>query len=135
MADIAAIVSGIADRLTTIDKLRVQEQVLDTAPVPVALIGPPNAVAYDETFARGADLYTFSIRVLVARASERSAQQSLNDYLSGTGTKSVKAAFEGDATLGGAASTCRITTATGIGVYSYGDVDYLGSEFTLEVIA
>lgn len=135
MADIAAIVSGIADRLLTIDRMRVQEEVLDTAPVPVTLIGPPNSVSYDETMARGSDLYTFSLRVLVARASERAAQKSLFDFLSGTGSKSVKAAFEGDATLGGSAQTCRITAATGIGIYSYGDIDYVGSEFTLEVVA
>lgn len=135
MADIADIVSGIADRLLTIDGMRVQEQVLDTAPVPVTLIGPPSGVSYDETMARGADVYTFNLRVLVARASERAAQKALFDYLSGTGTKSVKAAFEGDPTLGGAADTCRIMSATGIGVYPYGEIDYVGSEFILEVVA
>lgn len=135
MASVSSIVSGMATRLESISGLRVQEQVLDTAPVPVALIGPPSSISYDEVMARGADLYTFSVRVLVARASERSAQVSLFDYLSGTGTKSVKAAFEADKTLDGSADTCRVTAATGIGIYSYGEVDYLGSDFTVEVIA
>ena len=135
MADIAAIVSGIATNLATIQGLRVQEQVLDTAPVPVALIGPPSTVAYDEVMARGADNYTFSVRVLVARADARSGQVTLGEYLSGSGARSVKAAIESDPTLGGAADTCRVTSATGIGIYPYGDIDYLGADFSLEVIA
>lgn len=135
MADIAAIVAGIAANLSSINGLRVQEEILDTAPVPVALIGPPTSVTYDEVMARGADTYTFSVRVLVARASERRAQLSLGSYLSGAGDLSIKAAIESDPTLGGSAQTCRVTSANGVGVYPYGDLEYLGADFALEVIA
>lgn len=135
MADLADIISGLADNLGTIDKLRVQEEVLDTVPIPCAIIGLPTAVEFDEVMARGADLYTFTVRVLVARASERAAQRALFDYTSGTGTKSIKTAIESDSTLGGAADTVQVTSAGNLGVYGYGDVDYLGAEFTVEVIA
>jgi hypothetical protein len=37
--------------------------------------------------------------------------------------------------LGGAADTVQVTSAGNLGVYGYGDVDYLGAEFTVEVIA
>ena len=135
MADLAAIIDGLTDNLGTIDKLRVQPEILDTVPIPCAIVGPPTSVTYDEVMARGADHYTFTVRVLVARASERAAQRALFGYTAGTGAKSIKAAIESDKTLGGAADTVRVTSAGNLGVYGYGDADYLGAEFTVEVIA
>lgn len=135
MADLAAIIDGLTDNLGTIDKLRVQPEVLDTVPIPCAIVGPPTSVTYDEVMARGADLYTFTVRVLVARASERAAQRALFGYTAGTGAKSIKAAIESDKTLGGAADTVRVISAGNLGVYGYGDADYMGAEFTVEVIA
>lgn len=135
MADLAAIIDGLTDNLGTIDKLRVQPEILDTVPIPCAIVGPPSSVTYDEVMARGADLYTFTVRVLVARASERAAQRALFGYTSGTGAKSIKAAIESDKTLGGAADTVRVTSAGNLGVYAYGEADYMGAEFTVEVIA
>lgn len=135
MADIAAIIDGLAANLGRVDKLRVQTEILDTVPIPCAIVGPPTSIEFDEVMARGADLYTFTVRILVARASERSAQRSLFAYASGSGSKSIKAAIEYDATLGGAADTLAVTSATGIGIYGYGEADYLGLEFTVEVMA
>lgn len=135
MADIASIIDGLAANLGTVDKLRVQGEILDTVPIPCAIVGPPTAVNYDAVMARGADTYTFTVRVLVARASERSAQRSLFGYTSGTGAQSIKAAIESDRTLGGAADSVRVTSAGNIGIYGYGEADYLGIEFAVEVIA
>lgn len=135
MADIGALIDGLSANLGTVDKLRVQAEILDTVPIPCAIIGPPASVTYDEVMARGADVYTFTVRVLVARASERAAQRALFGYTSGTGNNSIKTAIESDRTLGGAADTVRVTSAGNLGVYAYGDVDYLGAEFTVEVIA
>lgn len=135
MADIADIIDGLAANLGTIDKLRVQPEILDTVPIPCAIVGPPSSIQFDEVMARGADVYVFTVRVLVARASERSAQRALFAYASGAGSKSIKAAIESDRTLGGSADTVRVTNAGNIGVYGYGEADYLGIEFTVEVIA
>ena len=135
MADIAAIIDGLGANLDTVDKLRVQTEILDTVPIPCAIVGPPTSIDFDEVMARGADIYTFTVRVLVARASERSAQRALFDYASGTGSKSIKTAIESDRTLGGAADSVAVTGAGGIGIYAYGEADYLGIEFTVEVIA
>lgn len=135
MADIAALVDGLSANLGTVDKLRVQAEILDTVPIPCAIVGPPTSIDYDAVMARGADVYVFAVRVLVARASERSAQRALFAYASGTGSKSIKAAIESDPTLGGSADSVRVASAGNIGVYGYGEADYLGIEFTVEVIA
>jgi hypothetical protein len=135
MAEIDAIIDGLATNLATVSKLRVQREILDTVPIPCAIVGPPTTVEYDEVMARGADLYTFTVRVLVARASERTAQKSLFAYASGTGDRSIKAAIESDRTLGGAADSVAVRSASGVGIYGYGEADYLGIEFSVEVIA
>ena len=59
----------------------------------------------------------------------------LGQLVSGTGARSVKAAFEGNEDLDGAADTSRVTSASALGSYVYGEVEYLGVEFTIEVIA
>lgn len=135
MADIADLIDGLAANLATVDKLRVQGEILDTVPIPCAIVGPPTGIEYDAVMARGADLYTFTVRVLVARASERASQKALFGYASGTGAKSIKAAIESDKTLGGAADSVAVLSAGNLGVYGYGEADYLGIEFTVEVIA
>lgn len=135
MADVASIQAGLASLLGSISGLRTQDQTRDIVAIPVAVIGLPDSVTYDFTFARGADTYVFTVRVLTGRASERAAGVLLASYLSGTGSSSIKAAVESDPTLGGSADTTRVQSASGIGAYQYGDIDYLGVEFTIEVIA
>lgn len=134
MADITALSQGLASALTTIPKLRAQAEILDVVPVPCAVIGLPTGIEYDAVMARGADVFTFSVRVLVARASERSAQRSLAGYASGSGAQSVKAALESDPTLGGVADTCRVVRSRP-DYFSYGDLDYIGLTFEVEIYA
>jgi hypothetical protein len=137
MADVATIQAGISTRFATVVS-RTLDNDRDLVAVPpggLAVVGLPTGVDYDFTFARGADTYTFVVRVLTGRQSERAAEKLLASVISGTGTSSVKAAFEGNESLGGAADTCRVTTAGSLGSYVYGEVEYLGVEFTIEVIA
>lgn len=137
MAEVASLqtaIMGVLDNVVT----RVLGNDRDVVSVPaggLAVVGMPTAVEYDATFARGADTYTFTIRVLSGRQSERAAETRLAEFISGTGTSSVKAAFQNNDTLGGAAQTARIASAGQLGSYAYGEVEYLGVEFTLEVIA
>ena len=135
MADIATIQAGLAAQLATIPGLRAQADQLDTAAIPGAIVGLPTGVEYDTVMARGADTYSFIVRVITGRASERTAQQLLGLCASGTGDWSIKAAIEGDPTLSGSADTTRVQNASGLGVYQYGDIEYLGVEFAVEVIA
>lgn len=135
MADIAAIQTAIATALGTISGLRTQTEERDSATPPTAIIGLPSSVTYDFAFGRGADTYTFDIRVVTGRAAERAAQVLLAGYVSGTGSSSIKAALESDPTLGGVIDSCRVQSANGIGIYQFGEIEYLGVNVTLEVIA
>ena len=135
MTDLNAMAEAIATLLGNIEGLRTQAQVRDMVSVPVAVVGPPTNIDYDTTMRNGANRYEFQVRVLVARTEERAAQIYLSEYAAPSGARSVKAAIEADPSLLGTAMTTRVTGANGIGSYDYGDVSYLGVDFTVEVYA
>jgi hypothetical protein len=94
----------------------------------------PTSIVFDFVYQRAADRMTYPVRILVGKATDRSAQERLEQYLDGSGALSVKAAIEGDPSLGGAANVTRVLSAQGLGVYDMGGVSYLGCDFTVEVI-
>jgi hypothetical protein len=128
LASITNIRAGLATRLATISGLRTSSTQPDNPNPPIAVIIPDNT-RYDDTFGRGMDTTTFRIILIVSRAAEKYAQKKLDTYVSTTGSTSIKAAIEGDRTLGGTVFDCRVTEMRNYGQISVGDVTYLGCEF------
>jgi hypothetical protein len=130
MAEISELRAGIKTNLATITGLRVSDFQPDNINPPVAIVFPIS-VNYDETFARGMQTYTFSVQVIVGRVSERSGQNSIDAYISSTGTKSIKLAIESNKTLGGKAFDLRVTDMRNYGELLVGEVNYLSAEFVV----
>ena len=84
---------------------------------------------------RGADKYEIPIFLYVSRVDAQDSQETLDSFLASTGSNSVKVAVESDITLGGVAQSVRVIEADNYGVYTINNLDYLGVEFTVEVIA
>ena len=124
---------GLAANLATITGLRTSAFVPDNPTPPIAVI-VPNRLDFDSSFGRGMDQYTFKVVVIAARASERSAQNTLDAYCNPTGATSIKTAAETDKTLGGAAMDCRVTDLTDYGPVQIGETQYLAATFTVSVI-
>ena len=122
--------SNLAGTVATIDGLR------SVAYVPPKIV-PPMAVVsvgagrYDDTFA-GSMTAEFGVLVLVARADDRSAQARLDDYISPTGTYSVKTAVDADPTLGGSVGTASVIGWSDPAEFEVGGASYVGVEFTVE---
>ena len=131
---VSAIRTGLATRLATISGLRTSAYVPDDPNPPVAIV-IPQAVTFDSTFARAMDEYEFSILVLVGRVSDRMAQSNMDAYCNPSGASSIKAAVEGDKTLGGAAFDCRVTSIRNYAQTPVGDQMYLSAEFVVQVYA
>lgn len=134
MAQLSAIRTGLSNNIDNIAGLIVHKTIPDQIVTPCAVIGTPD-VEFDTTMARGADKLLIPVRVYASRASDRSGQEKIDEYLASSGATSIKAAIESDVTLGGAAHTLRVRSASGFGVYNIAGSDYLGVEFTVEVIA
>ena len=133
MADVATLRAGLRTRLATVSGLRAPVG-FDKVETPSAQVGEVE-IEYDKTMGRGVDELTFKIRVYASKADDRSGQDKLDGYLKGSGATSVKAAIEGDRTLGGAAQTLRVTGVSGYGVYEVAGTQYVGAEFTVTVWA
>ena len=135
MASISDLRTGIATNLATISGLRTSATVPDSINPPIAVV-MPNTINYDTAFARtGGDEYEFLVMVIVGRVDERTAQNRLDGYCSGTGASSVKAAIESDKTLGGKAFSLRVTSLRNYNQVTVGDVTYLSGEFVVQVYA
>lgn len=130
MALVTDLRNGLAANLATISGLRQQAWQPDNINPPAAYIFP-QGVTFDNAFNRGMNTYTFVVTVVVGRQSERSSQNALDTYVSGTGANSVKRAIESDKTLGGKAFDVRVTDVRNYGELVAGEVTYLSAEFVV----
>ncbi|MER5252905.1 hypothetical protein [Streptomyces sp. NPDC002855] len=138
MASVIAIRDGMATRLLTISGLRVSDYVPGQINPPAAVIipGDPESqtaqmISFDSTMARGSDDMLFTVMILVSLAHDRVAHEKLDAYLDGSSATSVKAALDGN--LGGVVSYCRVASCRRYGRVKWGNQDYLGAEFLVEV--
>lgn len=136
MASVSAIAEGIKTRLETISGVRgfsyQPEQLNPPFAFPVL-----NSVTYHRTMAMGnaTTQFDFTVYVVVGRWVDRVAHKRLDDFLSPTGTSSVRAALEGDLTLGGACADLMVSTSANISALEQDDAEYLQVSFSVTVYA
>lgn len=131
MATNEEIREGLADRLRTIDDLRVHERPPGEI-VPDAAVIRRRFTNYDVTFDHEVDT-GWGITVFVAFGNTDAGTLALDDYLSPAGAKSVAAAIHADPTLGGIVDYARVSGAEGETITAYAGVDYLSVEFTVDI--
>ena len=131
-ATVLQVMTGVKNRLATINGLRVFDFQPDN-------INPPSAfpqidsVEYHGAFGGGDVRFNMTVVTIVGRVSDRTAQSSLDTYLSYSGTGSIRQAIEGDPTLGGVASTLVVSQSANIRTLAIGEAEYLSIEITLVV--
>ena len=135
MASLSSIREGLKTRLATISGLSIFSFVPDSIEPPTAVVGVMSSLEYDSTMARGADTYNIPVFLYVSRIDAQDSQDTLDAFLASSGSSSVKAQVESDITLGGQAQSVRVVEADNYGVYTINNIDYLGVEFMIEVIA
>jgi hypothetical protein len=135
MAVLGEIRRGLAANLERILGVQVSPYMLANPTPPAAQI-VPGEVEYDQAMSRGLDRLTLSVQVFVALGSDIGAQQQLDEFLDGSGAKSVKQAVESDRTLGGSVATARVTRSTAYRVVLRdGGGPVLMAEWEVEVLA
>lgn len=136
MASVDAIANGLKTRLQTISGLRAYayqpEQLNPPFGFPVL-----NSVTYHRTMGMGnaTTQFDFSVYVVTGRWVDRVAHKSLDGFLSPTGASSIRAALEGDLTLGGACSDLIVSTSANISALEQDDAEYLQVSFSVTVYA
>ena len=122
---------ALKTRLQTISGLRVYELIPEPVTPPCAIVGQLD-FTFDIDNARGLDQANVDIYVIVQRFSERAGQDALDGYLAGTGSTSIKAAIEGDRTLGGTCQTLRVIGAES-GTYDSQSNQFLSYRYRLTI--
>ena len=136
MASFSSIRAGLKTNLETISGLTVYDYVPDFLEPPIAIIAPLNTLNYDSTMARGADTYEVPVILYISRIDAETSQDTVDSYLASSGATSVKAAIESNPTLGGAAMSVRVISASDYGEYEVTQgTSFLGVTFNVEVIA
>ena len=135
MANLTNIRTEIANNLGAISSLTVFRFVPDFVEPPTAVIGVFESIEYDTAMQRGADKYEIPVYLYVGRVDAQDSQDTLDGFCASTGSDSVKAQIESDTSLNGQAQSVRVTSAGNYGVYNINNIDYLGVEFIVEVIA
>jgi len=128
---VSTVRDNMKTQLSSISGLRIYDTVPDSINVPAAVVGMLD-FNFDTSMDRGFDTATLDLILITGRMSERSAQNSLDGYLSGSGSGSIKTVLENNKTLSGACQTLRVTTATS-GSLQVGGIDYLAYRFRVLV--
>jgi hypothetical protein len=131
---VTQIKEGLQARLATISGLRAYVQQPDNNNAPFAW-PMLESITYNGAMGGGLIIHTFSVSVVVGRASERTAQNALDGYLSYEGATSVRAAIEGDRSLGGVVQNLIVESASNISTLDANDTTYLMVDFRVIVYA
>lgn len=123
-ATVSQVMTGLATRLGTISGLRTYTYMPDQLNPPV---GFPviESVDYHKAFAGGDVQMRCSVFVIVGRYVDRTAHTALDGYLSYSGATSIRAAIEGDRTLGGVAKTLIVESGLNISAVSVAESEFL----------
>lgn len=123
--------TGLVTRLATISGLTALSYIPELVVAPVALVDQLE-IEFDASMGRGLDSAFVDILLIVQRQDVQSGQTALDGYLAGTGTSSIKAAIEGDKTLGGACSTLQVLSASP-GTYQSQGIDFLAYRYRVKI--
>lgn len=129
--NIATVMDALGAAVDTIAGVRVFPYWADRVVPPAAVVSFPSPLTFDVGYQRGGDRAEFPLTLLVGKVDARSARDDLAKYLNGTGADSVKTAIEAHVTT--AWDSVRVTQAE-VAVISIAGTEYLGAEFTIDVI-
>jgi len=131
-ATVSQVATGLSNRLATISGLRVSTFQPEQLNPPFAY-PQLNRIEYHRAYGGGDVVMDWSIYVVVGRWTDRTAHALLDDFLSYSGAKSVRAAVEGDTTLGGVCSTLVLRSGLDISSLDAGGAEFLQIQLQVEV--
>ena len=126
---------GLKTAIQTVSGLRAYDYQPDQVNPPFAW-PTLDEIRYHQTgMASGGVVMDFTVTVVVYRASERTAQDALDQYTAWSGSQSVRAAIEADRTLGGVCDDLIVTNALNFTNLDANDTSYLTMDFKVTVYA
>lgn len=133
-ATVSQVADGLKARLATISGLRTFSYQPEQLNPPIAFPSL-SSIQYHRAFAGGNVQMVWIIRVIVGRYLDRTAHALLDDYLSYSGAKSIRAALEADTTLGGVAASLVVSSSADISSLAVDGAEFLEIQTTITVHA
>jgi hypothetical protein len=130
MMDLARVMDDIADRLDTIEGLRVHNMPVGKVTPPAAVVSYPDSYDFDATYARGMDRLSVPVVLVVGRPSDTATREALGQYCDGSGPRSVKGVLESWSYT--AFDEIRVVRID-FDVVTIATVDYMAAVFTNDV--
>jgi hypothetical protein len=134
-ATISQVKDGLKTAIQSVSGLRAFDYQPDQVNPPFAWPTLDNITYHQTGMASGGVVMNFTVTLIVNRASERTAQDALDQYMSWSGTQSLRAAIEADPTLGGVCDTLIVTGAENLTNIDANDTLYLAVDFKVTVYA
>lgn len=131
-ATVSQVMTGLKNRLATVSGLRAFAFQPDYINPPTAFPSL-NEVSYHGAFGGGDVVFDGSIQIIVGGVSDRLTQGLLDGFASFSGASSIRAALEGDQTLGGVANTVTASKSMGIRRLTIGDAEFITIEIAFQV--
>ena len=131
-ATVSQVADGLKARLATISGLRTFSYQPEQENPPFAY-PQINRIDYHRAYAGGDVVMDWTVYVIVGRWLDRTAHAALDDYLSYSGSKSVRAAIEGDTTLGGVCQTLIVRSGADITSLDANGAQFLVIQLQVEV--
>lgn len=131
--DLNNVATGIAANVATITDLNTLDFGPDDGEEPLFWVGSIEET-FDTAMGRGQDELAVTCWLIVARADDQAGQKAVREYMSGSGSRSIRTAIRTDKTLGGSASDVRAVSARGPIPIELGANKFIGAQFTLQVI-
>jgi hypothetical protein len=126
---------GLKARLATISGLRTYDYQPDQVNPPFAFPTLEEIRYHATAMGTGGVEMDFTINLILSRQSERIAQDEIDKYMAYSGSQSVRAAIEGDRTLGGVCEDCVVRQAGNISNIDANDTLYVAVDFRVTVYA
>ena len=133
-ATVSQVADGIKVRLATVSGLRTFSYQPEQLNPPVAF-PVLESVEYHRAFGGGDVQMRWQIFVIVGRYLDRVAHSNLDGFLSFSGATSLRAAIEGDRTLGGVVNTLVLDSGMSVGSLTVAEADFLQIQCSLLVHA
>lgn len=134
MASLSTIRDAIKTTLeSAIGGLSVYDTVPEASNLP-AIVVVPNMASFDVAMGRGVDTWEFDLAVLVSFSDADIAQDSLDDYVTGAGPKSVRQAIFNNKTLGLTDANAHVHEMSDYGSgFEMAKVQHIGAKLRLVV--
>jgi len=126
---------GLKTRLETISGLRAFDYQPEQVNPPFAFSTLDEIQFHQTGMGSGGVVMTFTVTLIVHRQSERVAQDEIDKYTAFSGAQSVRAAIEGDRTLGGVCDDLIVSSAENFTNIDANDTLYLTMDFKVTVYA